>query len=137
MPDMVYCGLARPTKSLAVFLQQVMRSMRTFPGKKQAVIADHANNWSLHGLPDDRREWSLEGRAKRKRGEAANDATPVHQCPICYQVTYSNRVTCPCGHVFAAKDRMPGWEAGELMQLERGAGEKELARLAAADARKA
>lgn len=138
VPEMVYCGLARPTKSLRLFRQQVGRSLRTCEGKAEAVIADHAGNAFVHGLPDDHYEWKLEGRkARLKADKLRSDATPIHQCPLCYQVTYSNRVTCPCGHVFAAKDRMPGWEEGQLMPLERGESERVLAKLAAADARKA
>ena len=55
----------RPTASLVIFLQHVGRVLRKSPGKDKAIILDHVGNWSRFGLPDDDREWTLEGQAKR------------------------------------------------------------------------
>lgn len=125
VPGLVYAGLARPTKSLALFLQQVGRALRTFPGKDQAIIADHAGNAFTHGLPDDRRTWSLEGRRARAKSSAPTDATSIHACPQCYRVTYSQVRDCPgCGFEFPIRDRSPAWERGELFLLEKVADRK-------------
>lgn len=48
----------------------------TPPEKLVCRIHDHANIIANHGRPDDEREWSLEGRPK-KRGE------PPDKCPTC------------------------------------------------------
>ena len=52
--------LLRPTKSLGLYLQQVGRAMRPYPGKEYTIILDHVGNVDRHGLPDEYREWSLE-----------------------------------------------------------------------------
>jgi DNA repair protein RadD len=89
--------LLRPTKSLSLYLQMVGRALRPFPGKTEAIILDHAGNSHTHGLPDDEREWSLEDRERKKKGEAADVA--VRQCKECFFV-YRPAPKCPCcGHV--------------------------------------
>lgn len=65
--------LARKTQSLALFLQMIGRALRPQPGKV-AVILDHAGNLTVHGFPDDERDWKLEGAEARKA--AANDNSP-------------------------------------------------------------
>ena len=70
--------LLRPTKSLSLHLQQVGRALRPCDGKAEAIILDHAANSLTHGLPDDDREWLLEDRIRKRKGEAS--AVPVRQC---------------------------------------------------------
>jgi DNA repair protein RadD len=60
-------GLARPTQSLSLHLQMIGRALRPSEGKKHAVILDHAGGLMKHGLPDDDREWRLEGQKKGKK----------------------------------------------------------------------
>jgi superfamily II DNA or RNA helicase len=54
--------MARPTASLARYMQWAGRAMR--PGGK-AIILDHAGNYYVHGAPWEDHEWSLEGRPKK------------------------------------------------------------------------
>jgi superfamily II DNA or RNA helicase len=61
--------LLRPTKSLAVHLQQVGRGLRPAPGKTHLTVLDLAGNSIIHGLPDEARDWSLDGTPKRKTGQ--------------------------------------------------------------------
>jgi DNA repair protein RadD len=120
VPGIVYCGLGRPTKSLSLYLQQVGRALRMFDGKPDAIIADHAGNAFRHGLPDDPRRWSLQGRAVRERMSGANDALPVRQCKQCFRVSPSTVETCPgCGTEFPAQVRTLRQEEGQLTKLER------------------
>lgn len=60
--------LARPTKSLTLFIQQAMRPLRPDPNdpNKVAVIIDHVQNYLWHGMPNDDREWSLIPNIKKK-----------------------------------------------------------------------
>jgi len=44
--------LARPTKSLMLHIQMIGRGLRTFEGKQDCIIIDHAGNCILNGLPD-------------------------------------------------------------------------------------
>lgn len=120
VPGIVYVGLARPTKSLALFLQQVGRALRVLRGKVRAIICDHAGNAFIHGLPDDPREWSLDGRVARARGAVNADAEPVRQCLTCYRVYPSVVKVCPgCGTQATPTAREIRVREGELEKLER------------------
>src|SRR5262249_49979148 len=76
VPNVMAAILLRPTKSLALYLQQVGRALRPAPGKDRALILDHAGNTYRFGLADAPRCWSLEGRPRGETGEA-----PVRRCP--------------------------------------------------------
>jgi DNA repair protein RadD len=119
VPGIAYVGLARPTKSVALHMQQCGRGLR--PGDdKCAIIADHAGNAFRHGLPDDPRRWSLKGREARQRLSAANDALPVRQCKTCFRVSPSTVDVCPgCGEEFPVIVRQLAQEDGELTKVER------------------
>lgn len=66
-PDVEVVQLARPTKSLNLYLQMVGRGMRMFPGKEFGIILDNANLWLEHGLSSRDRDWDLTGVVPEKR----------------------------------------------------------------------
>lgn len=70
VPDCEAVQLARPTKSLALYLQQVGRCMRPSPGKAEGLVLDNAGLWLEHGFCQQDRSWTLEGKKKRKRRES-------------------------------------------------------------------
>ncbi len=53
--------LARPTKSLSLYLQMVGRALRAAKGKMGALILDHAGLVAEHDLAEIDRIWTLEG----------------------------------------------------------------------------
>lgn len=108
--------LARPTQSLSLHLQQIGRALRPAEGKPHALILDHAGNLARHGLPDDDREWSLDGLARgRKRGAEALPAVKV--CPDCF-CTHRPAAACPeCGHQYAPMVRKLEEREGELQEV--------------------
>jgi superfamily II DNA or RNA helicase len=65
--------LARPTKSLGLWLQMVGRALRPAPGKELATIIDLGSNWERFGLPADDRLWSLDGIEKKPRAKLVKD----------------------------------------------------------------
>lgn len=67
VPDCEAVQLARPTKSLALYLQQAGRAMRPMQGKDFAIVLDNANCWKNHGLVEIDRTWSLHGCKKVKK----------------------------------------------------------------------
>lgn len=92
VPDCECVVLLRPTKSLSLHIQQSMRSMRYKPGKV-GIILDHVGNYARHGLPDDDREWTLDGKEKR-----AKTVVMVKECPECFAVNPANATVCyDCG----------------------------------------
>lgn len=105
--------LYRPTQSLALHLQQIGRSLRKKP--EPAIILDLVGNLARLGLPDEEREWSLEGRQKKDR------EVEVAQCPECF-ASHPPAPTCPeCGHAYAELKR----EAGMGRVLDEVEGELE------------
>jgi superfamily II DNA or RNA helicase len=67
VPDCEAVQLARPTKSLGLYLQQVGRCMRPFENKSEGIVLDNAGLWLEHGFCQQDRVWTLEGNKKRKR----------------------------------------------------------------------
>ncbi len=97
VPAIEVISLARPTKSLGVYLQQVGRVMRPSPGKPHGIIIDHVGNFEDHRLPDAPRQWSIEGRDKRSK--KPDDLLAVTSCQKCFRPYEKYHVTCPhCGH---------------------------------------
>lgn len=112
VPDCECAILLRPTQSLTLYIQQAMRCMRYRPDKR-AVIIDHVGNYARHGLPDDDREWTLDKKSKRKKGEKSQPVeNAVTQCPECF-LTFHTRdesgevvKSCPyCGAELPVKER--------------------------------
>ena len=56
-PDIEFIQLARPTRSLVKYLQQVGRGLRITKNKQNCVILDNVGMYSRFGLPDARRHW--------------------------------------------------------------------------------
>jgi len=56
-PDVNFIQLARPTKSLALYLQQVGRGLRIVAGKEKTIILDNVGLYNYFGLPDANRKW--------------------------------------------------------------------------------
>lgn len=114
--------LLRPTQSVGLYIQQVGRALRPCEGKDRAVILDHAGNVLLHGMPDEDREWSLDGEPKRKSNARSSSASPyksasVMQCDSCGAIHQKAR-SCPiCGHVHPVPEQDIQYVDGELEQL--------------------
>lgn len=56
-PDVSFIQLARPTRSLALYLQQVGRGLRINEGKDKTIIIDNVGLYNYFGLPDANRMW--------------------------------------------------------------------------------
>ncbi len=67
-PDIEFIQLARPTKSLVKYIQQVGRGLRR-NGDKKCIILDNVGMYATFGLPDADRPWELffEGDETQKR----------------------------------------------------------------------
>ena len=119
LPAIQVAILLRPTQSLGLFLQQVGRSLRPWQGKEQATILDHAGNTARHGLPDDEREWTLEGRKRRKKGEDDERPINIRMCGSCFAANRAPCVVCfYCGVPFPIVSRSIKVEAGELTEVD-------------------
>lgn len=56
-PDIEFIQLARPTKSLSLYLQQVGRALRISPNKDHSVILDNVGLYNRFGTPMANRHW--------------------------------------------------------------------------------
>jgi len=115
IPDCECVVLVRPTKSLSLYIQQSMRSMRYKEGKT-AIIIDHVNNVMEHGLPDDDREWTLETKKRKKTKCEA----PIRVCEECYAVVGVSVKECPeCGFIFPVNSNDNEVVQDNLMEIDR------------------
>lgn len=113
--------MARPTWSLAKYLQMIGRGLRPMPGKTHAMIIDHVSNVKRHGLPDAPRVWSLNDREKRSRNKPDPNVVPVTHCEMCMHAYERIHAACPhCGHAPEPAGRSsPEMVDGDLTLLDR------------------
>lgn len=143
LPAIEVVSFARPTESFALYSQQFGRALRLMLGKEAAAvhagltdegrraaiaasekpvafIIDHVNNVLRHGLPDARREWSLDRR--ERRSSKKSDAIPLRVCvnDLCLQPYERVHKSCPyCGHYPPPPSRSaPEFVDGDLLELD-------------------
>jgi hypothetical protein len=143
LPAIEVVSFARPTESFALYSQQFGRALRlmlskeaaavhahlTDEGRRAAIAAsekpvafiiDHVGNVLRHGLPDARREWSLDRR--ERRGGGKSDAIPLRVCvnDLCLQPYERVHKSCPyCGHYPPPPSRSaPEFVDGDLTELD-------------------
>lgn len=100
MPECKCLVLARPTKSLALYMQMAGRILRPYVDVERVrpLILDHGCCVDRHGFPHEDREWSLT--AKPKRG----GPTPTRMCPECFAMIAAGCKECP--HCAAALQQL-------------------------------
>ena len=73
-PDVGFVQLARPTLSLAKYLQMVGRGLRVAKGKKNCVIIDNVGLYRVFGLPSQVWNWNAMFEGKLKVGKKKETA---------------------------------------------------------------
>ena len=97
LPNVDVCIMLRPTQSLSLYLQFAMRALNPREGKT-AIIIDHVGNVERFGLPNQDREWSLQGIIKKKQAAKIGEPT-VRVCEMCFATFWSKERICPeCGY---------------------------------------
>jgi superfamily II DNA or RNA helicase len=92
-PSLSVCILARGCGSAGMFLQIVGRVLRASKGKTKATLIDLRGAVHRHGLPDEDREYSLEGKPIR----TAKSTIKLSHCKECGAV-FKVATECPrCG----------------------------------------
>jgi superfamily II DNA or RNA helicase len=123
VPAIEACFLLRPTQSLALYCQMVGRALRPYPGKEFALLMDHSGLAFRHGLPDEIRDWTLDGEDRKPRDP---QEVPIRQCSKCFAVLPVQARSCKyCGFVFVVTPREVDQQSGELREL----GKDEIAHL--------
>lgn len=96
--------LARPTRSVVLFLQSIGRGMRPAPGKDHVILIDHGRVVENLGLPTYDHDWSLDGlnvndaaQAIQARQSADEKPRTCSECH-CMWVVSDEGSACPhCG----------------------------------------
>ena len=100
IPEVSCVVLARPTMSLALYLQMVGRGLRRKDDGADytdCLILDLAGNDKWHGSPDIERHWSLEPRGQQSEG----NPPPKVRCPDCERLSPAASHECRyCGSPF-------------------------------------
>ena len=125
--EVTCCMLLRPTESVALGIQQMMRCMRYLPNKT-AKILDFVGNYTRIDLPDFSWSWSLDKPIQRKNITDENGNFYIRCCPECF-MTFATADTCPfCGTPYPLHPREI--QAHEEIELKR-ISEEEAARVEA------
>jgi superfamily II DNA or RNA helicase len=117
IPIVTAAIMLRPTASTSLYLQQAGRCLRPHPSKTESYILDHVGNVFRHGLPDDDREWSLDGGCETTKKDA--EKNPYIQCESCYFVFMKTEKCCPkCGYERPIQSREIEQVDGDLVKLQ-------------------
>lgn len=119
LPAIEVASMARPTQSLALYMQQFGRTLRTLEGKGKAIIIDHVGNLIRHnGPPDMPRVWSLDKRGRGPTGDGG--VVPITVCVSCFEPYRRSFRACPnCGHYEPPRERSsPEMVAGDMGELD-------------------
>ena len=85
-PDIEFIQLARPTKSLAMFLQQIGRGLRTSKDKDKTLILDNVGLYNRFGTPMANRKWRYHFNGHESDVTVYNDGSGVTR-----DIVFSNR----------------------------------------------
>lgn len=99
LPNVDCVIMARPTASLALYLQFSMRCLNPRPGKT-AIIIDHANNFKTFGYPDDDRDWKQAIKSGKQKSKLllTDPGLSIVTCDYCFAVVKASEVKdgkCP------------------------------------------
>lgn len=112
LPNVDCVIMARPTASLALYLQFSMRCLNPRPGKT-AIIIDHANNFKSFGYPDDDRDWKKAIKSGKQKSKTLlkDPGMSIVTCDYCFAVVKASEVKdgkCPiCGKPIKVHEAKP------------------------------
>lgn len=96
--------LARPTRSLKLYIQMAGRVLRPADGKEKALLIDHSGTVSRLGFPTDDLPLELCDGSKKEASKPESQEKKPRACPECKHVDKERRMVCPkCGHKFVSK----------------------------------
>ena len=112
LPNVDCVIMARPTASLALYLQFSMRCLNPRKGKT-AIIIDHANNFKTFGYPDDDRDWkqAIKSGKQKNKSLLTDSGISITTCDYCFAVVKASEVKngkCPiCGKPIKVHEAKP------------------------------
>ncbi len=115
VPECECCMLLRPTQSETLYIQQSCRCLTPLPNKR-AIIIDFVGNCYTHGMPTEKREYTLQ--PQKIRNSSREPDVLVRECKHCFRVYKGTSSICPyCGYENGKTKKQI--EADEKAELER------------------
>lgn len=97
LPECECCLLLRPTQSETLYIQQACRCL-TPQKDKRAVIIDYVGNCYAHGMPTEKRIYTLDEKQPRTKNPSREPEVTVRECKNCFRVYKGTDPICPyCG----------------------------------------
>lgn len=123
LPELDAIVLARPTKSLVLYLQMLGRGLRPAPGKEYCLVLDHAGVVRRFGFADEPRGWSLDGPVENWREDAQRNGRDIPEpkklrdCLQCQAIFTGSQ--CPeCDWYYKPKGVPVETLAGDLIEID-------------------
>lgn len=122
IPWLQLIGMARPTRSLNLYIQQAGRPTRPDPenGKTNFILLDHAGNVVRHGVPTFERDALLKPQKKRSKEEEEKYLRSI--APIicsCLHAYPAHLKECPeCGKLKPDKTEILDPKSGQLKEIQ-------------------
>ncbi len=122
MPEVGCVVLARPTKSLSLYLQMAGRGLRPKPDGSDCIILDHAGNVFRHGGVDEEHDWSLDEKTIQERDREKKDKPEKLAkdfiCDNCGNI-FAKQSVCPkCGTPLGSHGKDIDTAKGELVEFK-------------------
>jgi DNA repair protein RadD len=126
IPSVECIVLARPTRSLVMYLQMVGRGMRPAPGKSDFLVVDHGRVVENLGLPHAPRDWTLdasrnvntEAREQYSRKTTLEKPRTCPECQHLWLVSEEGDACRECGWRPLPKPKAVAVQAATLTELE-------------------
>jgi superfamily II DNA or RNA helicase len=121
LPAIEVVSMGRKTESYSLYAQQFGRVLRLLDGKERGIIIDHVGNVLRHGLPDKRREWTLDRRSIGVRNATDENVIPLTTCTGCsnpFERIYSKCPHCGVARPAPAARSAPEFVEGDLFELD-------------------
>jgi len=122
IPKLEVAIIARPTKSIVLYMQTVGRVLRTYEGKKYGIIIDHSGCVDEHGFVENISGWSLDVKSKIsesvKQLKGENAEPKEITCENCLAVFSGVRVCPSCGHAMIPTTEAIPYHEADLVEIE-------------------
>ena len=95
--------MLRPTQSETLYIQQSCRCLTPVPGKV-ATIIDYVGNCYAHGMPTEKRIYTLDEPTKPRNSNREPDVI-TRMCGKCFRIYKGNGSECPYCHFMNGKTK--------------------------------